>query len=167
MMNALKVPARVVGGYLGGELNPYGSYITVRQSFAHAWVEVFLPDAGWIRVDPTLVVAALFFRFYPRLLSRTATDPVAEAYTLFCRRLATAGLEKSPDQGPVDFLEKITRLRPDLSSEARAIIDLYIQIRFGRTTPDDRIQQLATLVKRFKPSRQAKPATPCKQETHS
>lgn len=76
MMNALKVPARVVGGYLGGELNPYGNYITVRQSFAHAWVEVFLPNSGWIRVDPTLVVAPRRLEQNPDgSSSYTATDP--------------------------------------------------------------------------------------------
>ena len=248
MMNALAVPARVVGGYLGGELNPYGDYVTVRQSFAHAWVEVFLPDAGWIRVDPTLVVAplrlelnpdgtsshtaadpgtipvlkklsfmldaanlqweawftgysfatqkawlrrlgldtarspwriplvlagltllafALFFRFYLRLFSKTTKDPVAEAYALFCKRLANIGLEKSPDQGPVDFLDQIKRLRPDLAPEAQAIIDLYVQIRFGRTIPDDRTRHLTALVRQFKPAGRDKFATPDTQETHS
>lgn len=57
MMNVAGVPARVVGGYLGGELNPYGNFLTIRQSYAHAWVEFFDPDNGWTRLDPTLVVA--------------------------------------------------------------------------------------------------------------
>ncbi|WP_022664647.1 transglutaminase TgpA family protein [Desulfospira joergensenii] len=57
MMNVLGVPARVVGGYLGGELNPYANHLIVRQSSAHAWAEVFVPDRGWIRIDPTLSVS--------------------------------------------------------------------------------------------------------------
>ncbi|HKK99576.1 MAG TPA: DUF3488 and transglutaminase-like domain-containing protein [Desulfotignum sp.] len=57
LLNVLEVPARVVGGYLGGELNPYGNYLSIRQSFAHAWVEAHTPDRGWIRIDPTLAVA--------------------------------------------------------------------------------------------------------------
>jgi hypothetical protein len=220
----------------------------VRQSFAHAWVEVFLPDSGWVRVDPTLEVAprrlaqnpdgssaytdaepgtipvlkrlsflldaanlkweawftgyslatqkawlrqlgldttrspwritvilagltllvsALFLRLYPRLFSGPQKDPVAEAYTLFCKRLATIGLEKPRDLGPVDYLEKIKRLRPDLAAEAQEVIDLYIQIRFGRTSQDDQIPLLATRVKQFKPSREARPALPGTQEIHS
>ena len=57
MMNVLEIPARVVGGYLGGEHNPYGNYLTIRQSYAHAWVEIFDSKNGWVRVDPTLAVA--------------------------------------------------------------------------------------------------------------
>ena len=47
------IPVRQVMGFRGGELNPYGNYITVRESNAHSWVEVFFPKYGWIRLDPT------------------------------------------------------------------------------------------------------------------
>jgi transglutaminase-like putative cysteine protease len=53
LMRAAGIPARVVTGYQGGELNPVDSIISVRQSDAHAWAEVFLPGRGWVRVDPT------------------------------------------------------------------------------------------------------------------
>ena len=56
LMRAGGVPARVVTGYLGGQLNPYDGTLTVRQSDAHAWAEVWLADHGWTRVDPTAVV---------------------------------------------------------------------------------------------------------------
>jgi transglutaminase-like putative cysteine protease len=57
LMRAANIPARVVGGYLGGEFNPYGSYLIIRQSDAHAWAEVWLPNKGWTRVDPTGAVS--------------------------------------------------------------------------------------------------------------
>ncbi|MDH4259435.1 MAG: transglutaminase-like domain-containing protein, partial [Gammaproteobacteria bacterium] len=57
MMRAGGVPARVVGGYQGGDWNPIGGYLIVRQSHAHAWSEVWLPDSGWTRIDPTAAVA--------------------------------------------------------------------------------------------------------------
>ncbi len=57
MMRAAGVPARVVTGYLGGEMNPVGGYLIVRQSDAHAWTEIWLEGRGWSRVDPTAVVA--------------------------------------------------------------------------------------------------------------
>ncbi len=59
LMRAAGLPARVVTGYLGGELNPVDGYLVVRQSDAHAWSEVWLPDEGWIRVDPTAAVSPL------------------------------------------------------------------------------------------------------------
>jgi hypothetical protein len=58
MLRAARIPARVVAGYLGGEVNAVTGHITVRQSDAHAWVEAVLdPAYGWQRLDPTLAVA--------------------------------------------------------------------------------------------------------------
>ena len=57
LMRAAGIPARVVVGFLGGDLNPYGNYLIVKQYHAHAWVEVFLKNQGWMRVDPTALVA--------------------------------------------------------------------------------------------------------------
>lgn len=53
LMRAAGVPARVVTGYQGGELNGIDRIFTVRQSDAHAWSEVYLSGRGWLRVDPT------------------------------------------------------------------------------------------------------------------
>lgn len=57
LMRSAGIPARVVTGYQGGELNPAGNYLIVRQLDAHAWAEVWLPGQGWARVDPTAAVA--------------------------------------------------------------------------------------------------------------
>ncbi|MFP4533876.1 MAG: DUF3488 and DUF4129 domain-containing transglutaminase family protein [Desulfobacterales bacterium] len=57
LMRAAGVPARIVGGYLGGEVNPFGDYMIIRQSDAHVWVEVWSEGEGWMRVDPTAAVA--------------------------------------------------------------------------------------------------------------
>lgn len=57
LMRAMDIPARIVTGYQGGELNGVGGYWTVRQRDAHAWTEVWLQDRGWVRVDPTSAVA--------------------------------------------------------------------------------------------------------------
>jgi protein-glutamine gamma-glutamyltransferase len=57
VMRAAGVPTRVVLGYQGGELNPIGDYLIVRQSDAHAWTEVHFDDVGWVRVDPTAAVS--------------------------------------------------------------------------------------------------------------
>ena len=57
LMRLAGLPARIVMGYLGGERNPLGNHLIVRQSDAHAWVEVWLSGRGWTRVDPTAAVA--------------------------------------------------------------------------------------------------------------
>jgi len=57
LMRSAGIPARIIGGYLGGKLNPYGGYLIIRQSDAHVWVEVWLEGKGWTRVDPTYAVA--------------------------------------------------------------------------------------------------------------
>ena len=57
LMRAAGIPSRIVLGYQGGELNSLGGYLIVRQSDAHAWNEVWLPNRGWTRVDPTGAVA--------------------------------------------------------------------------------------------------------------
>jgi transglutaminase-like putative cysteine protease len=57
LMRLAGIPARVVVGYLGGEYNDLGHFFLVRQADTHAWCEVWLPEKGWTRVDPTAAVA--------------------------------------------------------------------------------------------------------------
>lgn len=57
LMRAAGVPARVVVGYQGGEVNPFEGYTMVYQYNAHAWAEVWLEEQGWVRLDPTAAVA--------------------------------------------------------------------------------------------------------------
>lgn len=52
-LRAAGVPARIIGGYQGGEINPVDGYFTVRQYDAHVWVEAWIDGWGWVRVDPT------------------------------------------------------------------------------------------------------------------
>jgi transglutaminase-like putative cysteine protease len=52
-LRAAGVPARVIGGYQGGEINPVDGYFTVRQYDAHVWVEAWIRERGWVRIDPT------------------------------------------------------------------------------------------------------------------
>jgi len=57
LMRSAGIPARIVTGYAGGDYNRFGGYWLVRKERAHAWTEVWLPDRGWVRADPTAVVA--------------------------------------------------------------------------------------------------------------
>ena len=72
LMRGAGIPARVVTGYAGGSRNLYGDYWLVRKMDAHAWAEVWLPERGWVRVDPTAAVA-------PERIRDTLEDRLAQA----------------------------------------------------------------------------------------
>ncbi|HEY8034760.1 MAG TPA: DUF3488 and transglutaminase-like domain-containing protein [Methylobacter sp.] len=57
LMRTAHIPARVVTGYQGGEMNKVGDFLEIRQADAHAWAEVWLENRGWVRVDPTAAIA--------------------------------------------------------------------------------------------------------------
>ncbi|MGR6963629.1 transglutaminase-like domain-containing protein [Geodermatophilus sp. URMC 61] len=52
LVRAAGVPARVVLGYTPGTVQPDGSRL-ITSDDAHAWVEVYFDDLGWIPYDPT------------------------------------------------------------------------------------------------------------------
>jgi transglutaminase-like putative cysteine protease len=70
VLRAAGIPARVVAGYQGGELNPAGNYLLVHQFDAHAWVEYWRPGRGWVSADPTFQVA-------PNRIERGLEDALA------------------------------------------------------------------------------------------
>ncbi|MHB1326426.1 MAG: transglutaminase TgpA family protein [Thermoleophilia bacterium] len=53
MARSAGIPARVVTGYSGGSYNPFTALWEIKQSDAHAWVEVYFGVAGWAPFDPT------------------------------------------------------------------------------------------------------------------
>jgi lytic murein transglycosylase B len=133
VMRALDIPARVVTGYQGGELNPVDGLWTVRQSDAHAWAEVWLPGEGWVRIDPTAYVspdrtttaqrlspppgpvAAAMVRLDPRLLTtlRTVWDAVNQRWNDWVL-----------DYGPtrqLDMLRRLGWVAADWRDVARAL----------------------------------------------
>jgi transglutaminase-like putative cysteine protease len=75
LARAAGIPARVVTGYQGGTLNPYGDYWILRQSDAHAWTEVWIEGRGWVRIDPTAAIA-------PQRVERGLTDVATADETL-------------------------------------------------------------------------------------
>jgi hypothetical protein len=52
MARQLGIPTRVISGYTEGDQEGDNHYI-VRARHAHAWVECWLPDRGWVVYDPT------------------------------------------------------------------------------------------------------------------
>jgi transglutaminase-like putative cysteine protease len=235
LARAANIPARVVTGYQGGQFNPLGGYYIVRQSDAHAWAEVWLEGAGWVRVDPTAAVAperietgslaralardaagaerfsrdsefisslrfawdaantfwndqvvefgeaqqrwllkrfdvadlrweylgfALFaalvgffaamsaylaWRFRPR-----RRDPVVETWRALRNKLGAKQLVHQPHEGPVDYLVRAARARPELAAQLGEIRELYVSLRYGPAPLASQLSRLKFLVNQLR-----------------
>lgn len=53
MLRSLDIPARYRVGYIIHEFNQSGGYFIVRDKDAHAWVQAYFPEKGWVDFDPT------------------------------------------------------------------------------------------------------------------
>lgn len=235
LMRAAGVPARVVTGYQGGEVNPLNAELIVRQADAHAWSEIWVKDEGWVRIDPTaavsplrvengvnaalgpigvipsLIAADMFgilsnLRFAWQMMN-SQWDQWVVGYNLerqrqffsqlgvpsvdwrtlgfwlmvstfvvggllslglivrerprrreaslaswdrFCKKLALAGLERAPHEGPMDFLHRVKDARPELGPDVEAIIGRYVEARYGNGASKEGLRTLARLVRDFR-----------------
>lgn len=123
MLRSVNIPARVVTGFLGGDVNPLGNYVLVRQSDAHAWVEAYI-GGRWMRFDPTPSAP-------PSLRSATAIylDAVRMAwfkyvisYSSLEQRRAVRTLESGLSWISRPHLPDMTRLFSGLSRKGLTII---------------------------------------------
>ena len=212
LLRAAGIPARVVTGYQGGEINPDGGYLIVRQSDAHAWAEALL-DGRWQRFDPTAAVApsriergigaalplsepvpylarldvtwlkslrlhwdainyqwqrgvvgfnvdrqrdllrdlgldharpwqivalavgviAVWGAIVLGLARRRAlrADPASALWSRTCRRLARAGLRRSPEEGPLAYAQRAARRWPKWGALFARIGESYALLRYG------------------------------------
>lgn len=53
MARAVGLPSRVVTGYASGTFNPATGKYEIVRSDAHAWVEIYFADIGWVEFEPT------------------------------------------------------------------------------------------------------------------
>lgn len=53
MLRSLGIPSRVAVGYVAGDWDQDNEHFVVREAHAHAWVEVFFPNYGWIEFNPS------------------------------------------------------------------------------------------------------------------
>jgi hypothetical protein len=77
-------------------------------------------------------------------------DPVARAWTRYCKQLARMGLARRPDEGPQDYARRVVGERPDLKQPVWRITETYTRLHYG--APANRaagITLLQKLVRRF------------------
>lgn len=90
---------------------------------------------------------------------RKAVDPLEATYARFSRRLARVGLERLPNEGPMDYGKRIRAQRPDLAPSVDRFLGLYIPARYGPQTDQGTLAALSDLLRGFRP-RQRKPRRP-------
>ncbi len=132
LMRAAGIPARVVTGYQGGEINPIDGVMVVRQSDAHAWAEVWLPTQGWMRVDPTAAVAPS--RIHLQLHAEAPASLLGELFDL------------APTQN--NLWKKLIGVRADIQNRWDAIGNGWTQWVLNYT-PDRQKNLLQTILKAF------------------
>jgi len=127
LMRAAGIPARVVTGYHGGTFNRFAGYWIIRQSDAHAWDEVWIEGHGWLRVDPTSMIA-------PERVERGLNDIVSAGQSVTSR-----WQQRTPWLGDIrlrlDALRLLWRdriLRFDETSQVRLLELLHIPEPDGR-----------------------------------
>ncbi|WJG08239.1 DUF3488 and transglutaminase-like domain-containing protein [Aliiglaciecola sp. LCG003] len=97
------IPARMVTGYQGGEMRQ-SNFLSVYQYDAHAWVEAWHSDLGWLRYDPTAIIAPNRINFGLRAAVENANELIDSAFSL--NRFNTIGWLKELGLllGDIDFL---------------------------------------------------------------
>ncbi len=141
VMRALGVPARIVTGYQGGQVNAFDGFWTLRQSDAHAWAEVWEVGEGWLRVDPTGAVSPGRIGTATRL-----TSPGGVATGTLNRMLDTAGLGTLRDLRALwEAIDNSWNQRVLNYSQARQL-DLLRALGVGAPTWTDLVYLLIGLV---------------------
>jgi protein-glutamine gamma-glutamyltransferase len=88
---------------------------------------------------------------------RTDVDPLDAAYARFCRRLARIGLDRRPNEGPIDFGRRVINARPDLAQAVEGFLELYVPARYGAAGSANGVATLSELLRDFRPRASGKP----------
>ena len=142
------VPARLVGGYYGGDYNDVGGYYAVTEDRAHVWVEAFVEGRGWVRVDPSS-----FSSNFDRTVSSsrgvvTKVAALLDSFTWYWNQaVITYDLQKQ-----IDILRRANRqfrglslsfdttmLSPALALAAVLAVAIWWVVARGSRTPEERI----------------------------
>jgi transglutaminase-like putative cysteine protease len=80
---------------------------------------------------------------------RRAVDRVGRSWAQFCRRMAREGVVRSDQECPRDYLARICRERPDLTSAAEDVVGRYIDIRYGGGPDPEAVRLFRRQIQRF------------------
>ncbi len=90
------------------------------------WSDMILALTVAICVILGLLSLSLLREFLPR----READPVLQLWLKVRKRLARAGFEQRPDEGPLDFTLRVCAGRPDLATAMDRVCALYLRLRY-------------------------------------
>ena len=112
-------------------------------------------DADWRHLATLLVsaVGAIMLALLFWSLKRLARpDPVQKSWEAFCRKLAAAGVQRAPHEGPRDYTERAARQIPAAATAIDEVGKRYIELRYGNGPSETEIAQLKKSVREFRPA---------------
>jgi protein-glutamine gamma-glutamyltransferase len=107
-------------------------------------------DADWRTLTAILFsfLGALTLVLLVWSLKRLARpDPVQRAWRLFCRKLASRGVERAAHEGPRDYAARAARAIPAARTSILRIGALYIGLRYGTQPSASGAMRLRKLVR--------------------
>jgi len=96
MLRTLNIPARLVTGFSATNNNPLTGYYEVRGLDAHAWVEGYFPEHGWVLFEPTA--------FYDLPIPQSSNN-VSQSIERYFSRLADVAKTVEPDSLNTSWLQ--------------------------------------------------------------
>lgn len=117
LLRAEGIPARLVTGFYGAEYSWWDKGWVVRQSNAHAWVEAWVGEGGWLPFDPTPPAGR------PSALPQSVWLSVRQAYEALVFRWDRYVLS-------YDFYDQV-----GIAGELRALWDRLLKAVAGREEP--------------------------------
>jgi transglutaminase-like putative cysteine protease len=116
LLRLLGVPSRIVEGFVTGAYDPASKSYIVDDRDAHAWVEAWLPAAGWVPFDPTPG------RYLPTRASSSSDLVAAAKQQAAARAKARAQTPSTPSTGSRSITHRASTLAS--GGSARRVVEL-------------------------------------------
>ena len=105
---------------------------------------------SWMVVAMTLSGTLVFLWVFKQGIRKSKRDVAAYYYSVYCQKLAKAGLIKQPAESADEFLGRVVQQLPELKVTAGLITRNYQRLRYGGGNSDDRKKRFIQAVKQFR-----------------
>lgn len=113
ILRANDIPANIVIGYVGGEWNNFGKFMTIFSDNAHAWVEAKINNQ-WVYIDPTSYVDStgfdrIEFNFFDQNLNKSFLENISDYMSFLditiSNKIMNYGYTKKNSSQFLDYIE--------------------------------------------------------------